>query len=168
MSLKTNTVSSGYSTGVINSNFKMIEEYVNDNLLNRDGVTPGEPNQMEVDLDMNSQDILNVGRLNANRINLGGTPVKQLLDNTVREATQEANRAGQEADRAKREADRAEIAIGATAAQIKQLYESNPDTNAFTDDDVVTLAGIQPQIDGINLLIGDVASALDAINGEVV
>ena len=55
-----------------------------------------------------------------------------------------------------------------TAAQVKQLYESNPDTNAFTDADVITLAGIQPQIDDINLLIGDVASALDSINGEVV
>ena len=114
MSLKTNTVSSGYSTGLINSNFKKIEDYVNDNLLNRDGVTPGEPNQMEVDLDMNSQDILNVGRMNANRIDLGGIPVEQLLDNTVREATQEANRAEQEADRAKREADRAEGAEGGT------------------------------------------------------
>ena len=54
------------------------------------------------------------------------------------------------------------------AAQVKQLYESNPDTNAFTDADVIALAGIQPQIDDINLLIGDVASALDSINGEVI
>lgn len=108
MSLKTNSVSSGYSTGVINSNFKKIEEYVNDNLLNRDGVTPGEPNQMEVDLDMNSQDILNVGRIDAKEIGLNGISVKVLLDNTVAEATQEANRAEQEADRAKREADKAE------------------------------------------------------------
>lgn len=161
MSLKINSVSSGYSTGVINSNFKKIEEYVNDNLLNRNGITPGEPNQMEVDLDMNSQDILNVGRMDAKEIGLDGIPIKGLLDNTVEEATQEA-------DRAKREADRAEAAIGATAAQVKQLYESNPDTNAFTDADVLTLAGIQPQIDGINLLIGDIGSALDAINGEVV
>lgn len=55
-----------------------------------------------------------------------------------------------------------------TAAQVKLLYESNPDTNAFTDADVITLAGIQPQIDDINLLIGDIGAALDAINGEVI
>lgn len=55
-----------------------------------------------------------------------------------------------------------------TAAQVKLLYESNPDTNAFTDADVATLAGIQPQIDDINSLIGDIGTALDAINGEVV
>jgi len=55
-----------------------------------------------------------------------------------------------------------------TAAQVKLLYESNPDTNAFTDADVATLAGIQPQIDDINLLIGDIGAALDAINGEVI
>lgn len=110
MSLKTNPVSSGYSTGVINSNFKKIENYVNDNLLNRDGVTTGEPNQMEVDLDMNSNDILNVGKIDAKEIDLGGTSIEKLLGHSVGESTQEADRAKQEADRAKQEADRAEAA----------------------------------------------------------
>lgn len=82
MSLKTNPVSSGYSTGVINSNFEKIEKYVNDNLLNRDGVTPGEPNQMEVDLDMNSQDILNVKEIDAKEIILDGISLKELLGNS--------------------------------------------------------------------------------------
>lgn len=82
MSLKTDTVSSGYSTGVINSNFEKIEDYINDNLLNRDGVTPGEPNQMEVDLDMNSQDILNIGEMGAKEIILDGVSLKELLDNS--------------------------------------------------------------------------------------
>lgn len=84
MSLKTNPVSSGYSTGVINSNFKKIEKYVNDNLLNRDGVTPGEPNQMEVDLDMNSQDILNVGRISARTLEVNGTDLQSKIDEAER------------------------------------------------------------------------------------
>lgn len=109
--LQLNNVKSGYSTGVINSNFQAIEDYINNYILNRDGVVPGEANQMNVHLDMNSKDILNVGRMNANRISLGGIPIKELLDNTVEGATQEANRAKQEADRAKQEADRAEAAV---------------------------------------------------------
>lgn len=86
-----------------------------------------------------------------------------------------------------------------TAAQVKQLYESNPDTNAFTDSDeaklggveagatanstdahllnranhtgtqaIATVTGLQGELDAIDDLIGDISSALDAINGEVV
>lgn len=55
-----NNISSGYSTGAINDNFRAIQEYVNNNLLNRDGVNSGQPNQMEVALDMNGNPIINV------------------------------------------------------------------------------------------------------------
>lgn len=109
--LQLNNVKSGYSTGVINSNFQAIEDYLNNYVLNRDGVVPGEANQMNVHLDMNSKNILNVGRINAKEVGLNGIPIKELLDNTVEEATQEANRAKQEADRAKQEADRAEAVV---------------------------------------------------------
>lgn len=165
--LQLNNVKSGYSTGIINSNFQAIEDYINNYVLNRDGVVPGEANQMNIPLDMNSKNILNIGRMDAKEIGLNGIPIKELLDNIVEESTQEADRAKQEADRAKQEADRAEAGEIAPD-KVKQLYESNPDTNAFTDADVITLAGIQPQIDDINLLIGDIGAVLDAINGEVV
>lgn len=59
MSIELNNVASGYSTGVINSNFQALEEYINTKLLNRDGVEFGEANQMELPLDMNSNPILN-------------------------------------------------------------------------------------------------------------
>lgn len=140
MSLKTNSVSSGYSTGVINSNFKKIEEYVNDNLLNRDGVTPGEPNQMEVDLDMNSQDILNVGKIDAKEIDLDGIPIEELLGNTVGEATQEANRAKQEADRAKQEAD---SIAGALDTKVDKVVGMGLSSNDFTDPLREKLIGIE-------------------------
>lgn len=81
-----------------------------------------------------------------------------------------------------------------TPAQIKQQYESNPDTNAFTDDDKAKLSGVaveatknrddsenadkvhahviddvtglSDRLDSIDALIGDVESVLVAINGE--
>ena len=81
-----------------------------------------------------------------------------------------------------------------TDAQIKQQYESNPDTNAFTDDEKAKLAsvangatanradtlnadkvhthaisdvtGLYTRLNDIDALIGDVESVLVAINGE--
>lgn len=97
----------------------------------------------------------------------------------------------------------------ASPEQVKQLYESNPDTNAFTDPEksklagvatgatanatdaqlrdrathtgvqaISTITGLQGELDNIsttyvtkaefNNTIGDIASTLDAINGEVI
>ena len=63
--LQLNNVKSGYSTGVINSNFQAIQNYINNCLLNRDGTAPGEANQMNVPLDMNGRDIVNVGDISS-------------------------------------------------------------------------------------------------------
>ncbi len=60
MTIELNPITSGYSTGLINDNFQAIEDYVNDKLLQRDGVETGEVNQMEVDLDMNSHFVYNL------------------------------------------------------------------------------------------------------------
>lgn len=60
MSIELNTISSGYSTGLINDNFQKLEDYIKKSLLNRDGTVSGEPNQMELDLDMNSNRIYNL------------------------------------------------------------------------------------------------------------
>lgn len=60
MSVELNDITSGYSTGLINSNFQYLEDYINNNLLNKNGTETGEPNQMELDLDMNSHSIYNV------------------------------------------------------------------------------------------------------------
>lgn len=59
MAIELENVASGFSTGIINDNFRRLEEYINDNLLNRDGIDSGEANQMELPLDMNSHPILN-------------------------------------------------------------------------------------------------------------
>jgi hypothetical protein len=53
-------VSSGYNRSKINSNFQKIEDELNQKVLYRDSPS-GEANQMEVELDMNSNPISNVG-----------------------------------------------------------------------------------------------------------
>lgn len=56
------TVASGYNLQVINNNFSDIASELQSKVLYRDNPT-GEPNVMENDLDMNSNDILNVNNI---------------------------------------------------------------------------------------------------------
>lgn len=56
------------NTGSINSNFSNIKEAFN-NTLSRDGSTP---NQMNADIDLNSNDLLNVRNLNVSNLTVGG------------------------------------------------------------------------------------------------
>jgi len=55
-----NPIYSGYSTGLINDNFQILQDQLNQNFLRRDSVANGQANQMEVDLDMNGNSLLNV------------------------------------------------------------------------------------------------------------
>lgn len=66
-----NTVSSGYNRSRINDNFELIEAALQ-NALSRTG-TP--PNQMEADLDLNSNDLLNVGMVDATSLFIDGVEV---------------------------------------------------------------------------------------------
>lgn len=87
MAVNLSNVASGYSTGVINNNFQQIEDLLNNNFLQRDGLDPGDPNQMELDLDMNGNDILNIGEIRST----DGTPY-------VTEATGDARYVNVEGD----------------------------------------------------------------------
>ena len=60
MAIDLNPIADPTKVGGFNTNFEKIEEEFNENVLRRDGVSPGEANQMEVDLDMNGNNILNV------------------------------------------------------------------------------------------------------------
>ena len=60
MAIELDDVSSGYSTGTINTNFQRTEDELNNNVLRRDGLSVGEANQMEVELDMNTHKIINL------------------------------------------------------------------------------------------------------------
>lgn len=69
------TITSSYAaTSLFQSNFTAIEDELNDKVLYRDNPT-GEANQMENDLDMNSNDILNAATVNSDIIILGGTQI---------------------------------------------------------------------------------------------
>lgn len=63
-----NTIGSGYNRALINENFVEIESALED-ALSRSGTSP---NTMGVDLDMDSNDLLNVGTLNTAQLILGG------------------------------------------------------------------------------------------------
>lgn len=93
MTIELNNISSGYSTGLINENFQTLEDYINLYVLNRDGVSPGQANQMEADLDMNGFAILNadidlsdpgslitIGEADSRYINISGDSMVGGLD----------------------------------------------------------------------------------------
>ena len=72
-------ITSGYNLSKINSNFQRLEEELNNKVLYRQ-IQDGEPNAMSENLDMNSNDILNVGNLQSGSITVteltvGGVPV---------------------------------------------------------------------------------------------
>lgn len=64
-----NTISTGYNRSTINENFELIATALED-ALSRSGTSP---NEMGTDLDLNSNDLLNVGVTNTDRLIVGGT-----------------------------------------------------------------------------------------------
>lgn len=68
------TNNEGSTIAALNAAFDAIEVAI-DNTLSRDGTTP---NEMEADLDMNSNDILNAGVIYADSINVGGEDVETI------------------------------------------------------------------------------------------
>lgn len=66
-----NNITSGYNISKINSNFDIIKNSINDDVLN---LTDGN-NILQQDVDMNSHDLLNVDTLNATSIFINGSPV---------------------------------------------------------------------------------------------
>jgi hypothetical protein len=66
------TIASGYySRTALNTNFENIRDRF-DNTLSLDGSTP---NAMGADLDMNSNDILNVGEIDVQALSIGGVDI---------------------------------------------------------------------------------------------
>tara|TARA_R100000687_G_scaffold82398_1_gene81788 strand:- start:3721 stop:5898 length:2178 start_codon:yes stop_codon:yes gene_type:complete len=116
MSVELNNITSGYSTGLINDNFQLVEDELNNNVLRRDGLSSGEANHMEVGLDMNSnfvynlpepvlehqaarlQDVQNAiqGNSSANLITF--TPYGSISSGNVQSALQELEEEGNQRD----------------------------------------------------------------------
>ena len=100
-------ITSGYNLSKINSNFEKIETALQD-AVSRSGNTP---NQMNSDLDMNSNDILNVNSISASTIIADGAD----LTNRIEAALNAANEAEDSAEAASLSETNA--AISATLAQ---------------------------------------------------
>jgi len=76
-------VSTGYASGTtLNNNFEALNDKL-DNTVSRDGSTP---NEMNADLDMNSNDLLNVGRVNADEVFVSGTDVTTYISDSQQAA----------------------------------------------------------------------------------
>ena len=65
-------ITAGYASATaLNLSFNLIEDEFNNNVLYRNNPS-GEPNQMENNLDMNNNDLLNVGGLSATSLTVNG------------------------------------------------------------------------------------------------
>ncbi len=74
------TISSGYySTETLTANFTAIQSFF-DNTVSRDGSTP---NTMSGDLDMNSNDIINVGDIDVATLTINGIDVTSVINNPL-------------------------------------------------------------------------------------
>ena len=69
------------ATALNTNNSRIAEAFAN--TISRDGSTP---NSMGADLDMNSNDLLNVGELNTQDLTIRGEPITALLDGAVEES----------------------------------------------------------------------------------
>ena len=74
MTVNLSNVGSGFKRSAINSNFTTIEDELNNNVFYKNN-PEGRANQLENNLDMNSNDILNAENLYAKSLYLGGTLV---------------------------------------------------------------------------------------------
>lgn len=105
------TITAGFlSAAKLNSNFaSLISDF--DNTISRDGSTP---NTMLVDFDMNGNDILNVGTLNAVDVVVNGTSIEAQILAAAASATTSANEAAASAASAAESAASAAIVAGLT------------------------------------------------------
>ena len=74
-------VGSGYNLSILNNNFQKISQELQENVLYRKNPA-GEPNQMEGNLDLNSNKLLNVGEGEVDSDGVNIKQVKEILGNT--------------------------------------------------------------------------------------
>ena len=79
MSIELNPIADPTKIGGINANLELIEDELNNNVLRRQGASPGEANQMELDLDMNGNEIFNIAPPTTNK----GVATKEYVDGEI-------------------------------------------------------------------------------------
>ena len=123
-----NTIGSGYaSKALLNNNFEALRDGF-DNTLSLDGSTP---NAMGADIDLNSNDLLNVGTANIDALMLGGTDYATVLDAKVTEATTQATNAASSATASASSAS----AAAASLDEFTDLYLGSKTANPTVDND---------------------------------
>lgn len=134
----------------INANNALIETAL-ENTLSRDGTTP---NTMSSDLDMNSNDLLNVGLLDASDVTVDGNPVEGILTQAIEasnDATDSATAAAASASSAAASANSSASSATASAASAAQSEGAIVGAVRYNTDQTLTrLQKIQAR-DNINL-----------------
>ena len=130
-----NPITSGYSLEKINTNFTNIAAELNDKVLYRDNPV-GEPNQMENDFDMNSNDILNAKNIDAQSFSIGGDtdPFSSAAQDATDAAVSAAAALSSENNSAVSETNAATSEANAAATLANALVKSN---NLTDVDDLV-------------------------------
>jgi hypothetical protein len=121
MTIQLDDVAAVLNTTALNNNFQKIEDELNTGVLKRQGLGVGQANQMLVNLDMNSKDILNVRNLNAQEVLVKGKSVDALAttaSNAATSASASAVAAGLSEDSAEADAIRAEAAANTSDALV--------------------------------------------------
>ena len=84
------TVTDSQNVSTINANFQKIASELNDKALYRDNPV-GEPNQVSNDVDMNGNDVLNAGSIQADSIRVAG---KEVIESALQNAQVQQNKDG--------------------------------------------------------------------------
>jgi len=117
----------------INSNFQKLEDELNQKVLYRDN-PDGEPNTMEVPIDLNGNSLLNADAVHADSLILDGVDVEQIFNNAVSSASASAASAASSASSAASSAASAANAAAYELAtwaysQTFQLVSATRDSN---------------------------------------
>ncbi len=120
MSIELNPIANPEKVGGFNTNFQLIEDELNNNVLRRKGLDVGEANQLEIDIDLNGNDVVNAGTVGAQDITVGGTSIKTQVDSAASSASA-ASTSAAEALVSENAAEAARDSTGATFDSVADM-----------------------------------------------
>ena len=128
------------NAAAINTNLHNLSDSF-DNTISRDGSTP---NQMEADIDLNSNDLLNIKDVNAANLIIAGTNLNDKVDEAATSAT---NAATSEANASTSEANASSSAAASLVSENNAATSETNAANSAASIDVDKLAGIEENAD---------------------
>ena len=158
------TISSGYySTETLTANFTAIQSFF-DNTVSRDGSSP---NTMAGDLDMNSNDIVNVGDIDVASLTINGIDVTSVINNPLNGLSPS------EGDLLYWNGSAWALLSAGTDGQVLKLASGNPTWAADTDTDTVGVtveeddSAVQTEVTIINFITGGAGVVTSPSAGQV-